>query len=179
MMELENLKPMPIDFILQRTALSWREALWGYEKKWLGWRSLIDLANRYENSNLKSADLLNELAVLGKDGTSAIRGIAEQLAMKEHDPGPAEIQQKWLYLALSWLDSRISEIPDVWIIIEEIYAEFDYPEVMRRFVPFLPVADQDKATWAKYADPKDYLREQWRKYLVTAGRKFNPHRGAR
>jgi len=62
-----SIKPLPMNFILERVRLSWRDALWGYEHQWLGWRSLVDLAT----SNLTDSEIDNsieaELASVQRD----------------------------------------------------------------------------------------------------------------
>lgn len=51
-------------------------------------------------------------------------------------------------------------------------ARGDYPPAMRKFVRYEPVTPEDKAEWSSYRKPEDYLREQWRRYLVDAGKRY-------
>lgn len=170
MIELNELKPVPVEFIGDKTTLSWREAIWGYERGWLGWRSLVELAQSQLAANGADIELLGRLRALGKDDSHEAGDIARLLATAE--TGSDNPTQKWLYIVLSWLFSKREEISDYWTVIEEIYAEFDYPSAIKKFVRYEPVSPEDKAAWSSYTAPEGYMLDQWRKYLEEASKKY-------
>lgn len=169
----EGLKPVPVGFACEKARLTWADAVWAHDRGWFGWRSLVELARIEDDAN-DGMDVLRRLRGSGKDDSHEVADLARRLAAMEGDTGdPAP---KWLYIVLSWLYFKRDEILDYWTVIEEIYAEFDYPSTMRRFVRYEPVSPEDKAEWSSYPKPEDYLREQWRKYLADAEKRYSPSR---
>ena len=95
-----------------------------------------------------SADpIILELACLTKTDVGRVNEVLELTAdpLRIHDP--RESARKWLFLELQELYLLRDRIDDPLGVIEEIYAEFDYPSVMASFVRYMP-ADEGHAVGA-------------------------------
>lgn len=55
-------------------------------------------------------------------------------------PGSADSLRRWLFLQLSALWEVRGRLADPLGAVEEVYADFDYPEVMAPFVRYMPAA---------------------------------------
>ena len=165
---MEALTPIPVDFIREKVNLSWREAVWGLDRKWLGWRSLVDLARAQSERNHRS-ELIAELATVDKDRSHRASELARQLAATEPAVDEAYLKRKWLYLVTARLAQTKEEQTEFWKVIEEIYAEFDYPQEMRSFVPYEPPDGNDTG---HYQTPYARLESNLQKYLSQAGAEF-------
>ena len=135
MTPLETLKPLPVDFVLGKTCLSWREALWGFEKGWLRWKSLIELAKHLQKTELAS-EALDTLAQCGKDQSHEVGELAATLALAEGQRDEKDIKAKWQHLVVSQIYEQRQRFDDYWRVIDEAYDDFDYPNDMNRFVSY-------------------------------------------
>ena len=64
---------IPVEFISRWTRhLTWREARYGLTEKWLGWRSMTELAALHLSGNPDTYRLEDDLAHLGKDDLEGI-----------------------------------------------------------------------------------------------------------
>lgn len=135
MTQLESLKPLPIEFILSKTHLSWREAIWGFEKGWLRWKSLIDLAKHRQTQGTDNV-LLDTLARCGKDQSHEVEGLALELAQAEEALIETDVKAKWQYLIVARIHELRPRLDDFWRIITEIYDDFEYPQDMNRFISY-------------------------------------------
>lgn len=135
MTPLETLKPLPIDFILRKSRLSWREALWGFEKGWLRWKSLIELAKHQQKTTTES-EALDTLARCGKDQSHEVGELATALALAEGQHDEKAVKAKWQHLIVSQIYEQKHRFDDYWRVIDEAYEDFDYPPDMDRFVSY-------------------------------------------
>jgi hypothetical protein len=70
-----------------------------------------------------------------------------------------------LFLLLAWLYENRGKVQDPLGLVEELYADFDYPEQIAGFVRYMPPQDPSRVG-------DSYLVENWRRYLDTAGRMY-------
>lgn len=164
MKELASIQPLQTAFVKKLASVDWREAVWGLEHGWLGWRSLVELAQ----SGDPASDAASELARCGKDQSHEAVELARTLASREGPPDIESIRKKWLYLSLAWLYSRRQDIPEVWKLVELLYAEFEYPEEMEDFVPYMPAKGEQNAS------PEENMMAAWDKALVRMRERFAP-----
>ncbi|MCY1354542.1 hypothetical protein D9M68_271760 [compost metagenome] len=151
-------RSVPYLFIRERVLLSWRDALWGYEHQFIGWTDIIDIAT--DRLLLGSSDPLEvELSCLGKSETPRIGELLRVLAYNEPDNHLNKPEKKWLFLVLAWLFENRAVIPDPFVEIEYIYAEFDYPPEIEGFVSYMPASDG--------YDPSQHSTEENRERLIT------------
>ena len=83
----------------------------------------------------------------------------------------AELRDKWLYLVLAWLYEQRGAVPDPLQTVEEVYADFGYPEEIAGLIRYMPMDGPDLGS--REANERR-LFERWRQYLDSAAAKHLP-----
>lgn len=87
-------------------------------------------------------------------------------------PLTGEMEAKWLYLVLDWLYQHRADLADPLQTVEEVYADFGYPECLSSFVRYMPMQGPDLGSRAAN---EARLFERWKSYLdECAGRLVPP-----
>lgn len=162
---------LPLHFILSRLSLTWPEALWGYQQGFLGWSSLVQLA---EERLLKGSDdaLEIELASLGKEETGRVGEIVRELSKKIPLVAEDEIKKKWLYLVLARVYEKRADLSNPLGRVEDIYSDFGYPQEVAQFVRYMPVTDSYTPGKHSKEENERRLFIKWKEYLDTTQRKY-------
>lgn len=74
--------------------------MWGYERQWFGWSSLVDLAVEKLSTESDNHPLEVELASLEKNHSWRAGEIVRELAEKQNDDSQ-DVSAKWLYVIRS------------------------------------------------------------------------------
>jgi hypothetical protein len=161
-------KPLPADFVISHCELSWREALWGLEHGWVDWSYLVALAvHHVERGADASAHEVELAGVSAKEWHEAVR-LAWKLAEGETIAADENLQEKWLYLVLRWVYDNRNCLVDPLGIVEEIYADFGYPNELTPFVRYMPVSDGYNPQKHSATENEARLLANWGKYLATS-----------
>ena len=166
-MELVKLH-ITAEFVRDRTALTWREVLFGIDNELLSPEAAVDLAAGQVATLEAPAPALLELA--GLSPGEPTRHLVESLAAAAdavEDRGA--LQKKWLYLVLAWIFEHRSSYPEPLRAVEEVYADFGYPEAVASFVRFMPMIGPDLGS---KEDNERRLFESWKQYLDEASREY-------
>ena len=153
---------IPSTFIRLRSHLTWREVELGLQNGWLTDEAAIDLAIDRVTAGDDSPDVVELASVLPHEKYKApfiVRGLAER--------DSACSREKWLFLLLAWLYEHRDTVEEPLALVEQLYADFDYPEEMASFVRYMPPQDPSRV-----GEP--YLLDAWRRYLETVGRNYTP-----
>lgn len=156
---------IPIEFVLARTRLTWGDAQYGLDHGWLNSRSMIDLALTALEHKTENDPLELRLAGLREDEEWAIPELVEKLAQLEPADSIDEAKKKWLCLILAWLYERRAEFDDPFPIINEIYADFDYPEEIKGFVSYMPLGEPRSIPPYKAETPRERMLRLWQEYV--------------
>lgn len=81
---------------------------------------------------------LVELAGLDRDDIPAIRDALHAVDADAADLSPPESVRKWIYLQLRAAYLLRDRLTDPLGIVEQIYADFDYPDAIAGFVRYMP-----------------------------------------
>ncbi len=159
-----KLTPVPYSFICERALLSWRNALWGYERQLIGWSDVVAIA---EDRLLLGSDnpMEIELACLGKSETQQVGELLRALADDESEDTGSASYKKWLFLVLAWLFENRDAVPDPLIEVESIYADFGYPPEIEGFVYYKPATDGYDPSQHSIKENKARLFSKWEQYL--------------
>jgi hypothetical protein len=155
---------IPWAFIRELTRLSWQDAAFGYHQQWFAWSDAVELACDYLLQGDDSAAVV-ELAGVSKVEAHFVGEMLdrlEKISVQDHQATTAE---KWLYLHLAWLYERRSAVDDPLEEVEEIYAEFGYPDDMAPFVRYMPAADGYDPSLHSVDENYSKLISNWRSYL--------------
>lgn len=155
------------DFVRAHTKLTWRDVLFGMENELLAPRAAVDLAVDRLATDPEPPPALVELAGLTAGDPSM--DLVERLAIAEKGVALELIHRKWLYLVLAWLFVHQEEYTDPLQTVEEVYADFGYPETIVPFVRYMPMTGPDLGS--KEAN-ESRLYEKWRAYLQEASEEY-------
>jgi hypothetical protein len=165
-------QPLPTDFVLGRTFLTWREALWGYEHQWIDWSCLTELAVERISSESKSHPAAIELAGMMKEETAGAGDLVRVLANTEPVVSEEILRQKWLYLILRWLFENREQFSDPLAMVEDIFCDFGHPLEIAKFIRYMPVTDNYDPRQHSKAENEERMFNHWREYLKTAEKQF-------
>lgn len=156
--------PPTLEFCLEAVHLSWSDVLWAVEKGIFGWRDVQKFAvanlDKIESS---SFDLDTQIAALGKNDASEIMDLARSASSSEG--GGIDTAARWRFLLLKWVYENRPLFANSLGVVEDLYAEFGFPQDMEAFVPFLPPSDGWEPTKHSQAENEMRLFDNWRRYL--------------
>jgi hypothetical protein len=157
---------IPPAFIRERARLTWREILFGIENELLAPGAAVDFAGD-DLAHDNPPEALVELADLSNGEPT--RALVEQLANAAREQEEEEIRSKWLYLVLAWIFDHKESFPDPLQTVEEVYADFGYPERVADLVRYMPTDEPDLGSRELN---ERRLYEKWKRYLDDEGAKL-------
>ncbi|PIK78296.1 DUF2247 family protein [Pseudomonas sp. 382] len=109
-----------------------------------------------------------DLASLDGDQDSDVRECVAQLAAQDvrDDKGS---EKAWLFLILLWVFVNRDKYQDPLAVVEEIYADFDYPESMEPIVRYMPAVDSS-------LEGEDKIFKVWSTMLESSRRELEGDR---
>lgn len=166
-----NMLPITYDFIDGNVVLLWCDVKWAYERKLIGWHVIVKHA---ENLVLlgESSQLELELSCKDKMDTHEINLILDHLVMHCVSTDEREAREKWLYIILLWLFIHRGDYSEPLEMVESIYADFDYPEIIKDFVRYMPIDDGYDPSMHSYIENTDRLYKKWETYLTQESMRF-------
>jgi hypothetical protein len=154
---------IPYRFVGERTRMSWHDVRFGLVNQLLDPQAAIEMAVDQVAEYEEPSGSLLELA--GASKNEPIMELVEQLAGGESPRSEDETRNKWLYLVLAWLYDHRTEDPDPLQRVEEVYADFGYPEHIASFVRYMPMQGPDLGS--REANERR-LFERWKRYIDEA-----------
>lgn len=155
--------PVSIDFITERVRLRVGELSLGYGQGWIDERAVIALAlAQYDNASDDCP--MARIALLLDFERSRVRELIDMADAEGASRDEGDAQRVWLYLFLAWLyDHRLTI--DAYAIIDEMFAEFEYPEAMEGFVTFMPLVGGEAAG-------VEAMDRRWKQFLNEEQKHF-------
>jgi hypothetical protein len=117
---------------------------YGLERSFIKEWTVIDLAVDAVRRGASDPVLL-ELAVLLRDEVERVTDVLAALDDPERIHDPRESVRKWLYLQLKAAYSQRMRLSDPLGVVEQIYADFDYPPAVAPFVRYMPFQPGDES----------------------------------
>jgi hypothetical protein len=133
----------------------------GFRRGFLKPADVVTLAT-HEVGRGADDDVLMALASLLRDETGRVPEVLELLDDPERVHDPRESARKWLYLQLKAAYDERERLNDPLGVVEEIYADFDYPSAVAPFVRYMPLRPGDEPGTGP-------LMDRWRDYLNGEG----------
>lgn len=152
---------VPYGYASSKANFSWHEILFALNHGLLSSYSAVEHAMEELRSVDDYSDALVELASLNEG--EPVREYVESLASLEKDT-TTDTESKWLYVLLSWVYENRSDYDDALQIIEQIYADFDYPQSIESFVRYMP---SDEPSLGSVEKDSERLYEKWNSYLIS------------
>ncbi|OEH82143.1 hypothetical protein BCR26_14350 [Enterococcus rivorum] len=128
------------------------------ENKIITRSEVINFATHILDEGILGFDWVLKIAIA--DEYEDILPYIHELINLEDSEDNSMIQDKWRYVILKELYSKKSTYEDFNEKVEEVYADFDYPEDMAGFIGYMPsVAGKS-------------MEESWQEYLTSSEEKF-------
>ena len=160
-----------VEYVMNGVALDWADVLWAYTGGFIGWRMPIDIANFRLDRGLLENDLEIELAAVGKDNDFMVRQLLEELARGDCQSEERSMR-KWLFLAVKRAYENRDLMSDPYAVIDEIYADFGYPDEIRHLTTFMPAADNYVPHLYTAEENRIHALRNWPAYLENAPNTF-------
>lgn len=156
------------EFIRGRTQLTWQEMFFGIDNELLSPGAAADFAAHQVGAQDNANPTLVELAGVCSGETT--RDLVEQLAAAEPRQSSEAMRRKWIYLMLAWIFEHKESYPDPLRAVEEVYADFGYPDFIVSLVRYMPV---DEPSLGSREANESRLYDKWKRYLDSASDEFN------
>jgi hypothetical protein len=160
---------VPYDFIRDRIRMSWRDVLFGLEEELLDPAAPTKMAAERLTNEAHASPNLVELA--GLSAGEDVRPCVERLASDERDDAVQAIRARWLCIVLAWILEHKDDYGDPLQAVEEVYADFDYPEGIAGFVRYMPSNEPDLGS-RELNEARLYRK--WQVYVEDCSRKYAP-----
>jgi hypothetical protein len=158
-----------LDFCVQSVNLQWNDVVWGVEHGIFTWKDVRNFAvQRMSDPRSATFDIENSIASLDKNEAAEMMDLARDAASNASPVATGQEQEKWLFLLLKWAYENRSLISYPLGVVDELYAEFGYPEKMESFVAFLPSKDGWEPAKHTATENENRLLENWGKYLRSS-----------
>lgn len=149
-------------FVLaEEIAMTAEDLQYGFEHGFLKPADVIAIATHEMGCGADDAVLVT-LGSLLRDEESRVPEVLESLDDPERIHDPRESARKWLYLQLKAAYDERERLSDPLGVVEEIYADFDYPSAVAPFVRYMPLRPGDEPGVGP-------LMSRWADYLAREG----------
>ncbi len=155
-----------VEFILSKVSVDWQDTLWAFDHKLLGWKSIIELAEKRILDG-SEVELEIDLAFSGKGNSEFVGQTLRELASTESPRPDSVAHDKWLYVVLAWLFENREAFSAPLSNVEEIYADFDYPEDIVEFIAYMPSIDEYDPSRHSPDENTQRMFRKWEEYLTS------------
>lgn len=162
---------IPFCFLNQTATLSWADIRYAIAHNWIASDVVVDFALYRLALPLIEAQA-EELEFLYVKADWRIIDLVEVLACREHFPENI-LERKWLFIVLSWIYANKATFDAPLQLVEEVYAEFDYPQSISSFVRYMPMTEPDLGSRQKN---EERLYQYWQDYLVAEAAHWKTNR---
>ncbi|OEC32586.1 hypothetical protein A7D25_23310 [Pseudomonas sp. 21C1] len=146
--------------------LSWGDIKYGLDRGFLSSIGVVEYA--VKRLSAESPAEQYELACLDGDNANDVQECVSRLAVK--DARDVEWAEKtWIFLILLWVFINRDRYQDPLGIVEELYADFDYPESIASIVRYVPAVDPS-------LEGEDQLFKNWSDILESFRQKLQASR---
>ena len=155
---MSNYREIPLEFIRERHGLTWREVEVGIREQWLRRCDAVVIAiARVEGGN-EDPDLLALAGVL-KEDEGDVADLVSALVTRILGNSEQDARLSWMRILLAWVYEKRSGFSDPLGIVEQIYADFGYPDEIRHLVRYNPPDDSSPE------GGEDSLLRKWAEYV--------------
>ncbi len=176
---LESTHPMnsleikiPYAYFSELVKLNWYDVLFAIENAYLPLKAAVDHAIKEVEENPDYYDTVFNLAMISPNDISSNEEISKNivsLAELVSDSDKSITKEKILFVLLSWIYENQKNYDDPLRVIEIIYDDFNFPEIIKKFVRYEPSSNTihgtiDENNNRLYSNWQDYLKVQIVKY---------------
>jgi hypothetical protein len=128
-------------FLQSHGPLSWQHMSWALGHGLIGWKDLVQYANTGPKPSGALTEAAESLRNLDKESAHRANELADILAGTEAAITDDEKRHRWMLLTLDWVLTNRESFKDPLGEVEEIYADFDYPQEIAPLVRYMPPTD--------------------------------------
>ncbi|MCA9643524.1 MAG: DUF2247 family protein [Polyangiaceae bacterium] len=130
---------LPAELVLS-VPWTWQSLAWGLQKGLIGRVVAIQAATRLLAQGEPASAEVVELAGCAIDDP-LVEQLVTRLARDQAEAGA--VDEPWLYLVLRWVYDNQTRFADPLQVVDEVYADFDYPAAISSFVRYMPSDSPD------------------------------------
>lgn len=157
------------DYVSELIRLTWQDIMYGIENRFLTEDAVIKYAVDELCIDENPSEIILELSCL-QIGDSIYPYMDElkrlQQEQKNSDGSPKE---KFLYVLLNWVYEHKNNYEDPLDAVEYIYGDFDYPEIISKFVKYMPLEEPNLGSVELN---RERLFKYWKNYLDREKTKY-------
>ena len=142
--------------------------MYAIEEGFLSAETAVEHAIAELEKNENPAPAIIDLACLKKG--ESIHPYIDNLAGTIPEHKNKETQEKILYALLNWVYEKKNEYSDPFEVVEIIYADFDYPKNISKFVRYMPC---DQLPLGTLEENIGRLYNNWKLFLDMQKQKYN------
>lgn len=159
------------EYVSSKVDITWEDIKFGIDQGFLSTDAAIKHATKLAAENPNFSSVVFELASLYLE--DSIQPYFDQVVKSESITENEEIAaEKWLYLTLNWLYENKEEFPDPLALVEEVYADFNYPESISKFVRYMPLEEGEEPLSPNKEMAVANIYKNWLNYLVHQANRF-------
>ncbi len=164
---------IPYSYIAKYVKLNWYDILFAVEHNFLKIESIREHALKVIAINPYCEAVIYELAIFFNDFYSDydIINVVYKLSYKVSEEEKNEVQEKFLYVILSWLYDNKNNVTAPLEAIEIIYADFNYPNEIQELIRYMPNDDVNISS-LKGNIGLENIYNKWRVYLNCRKEKY-------
>lgn len=155
---MSNDRAIPLEFIRERHGLTWREVEVGIREQWLRRGDAVAIAMARVERGDEDLDLLALAGVL-KEDEGDVADLVSALVTRIPGNSEQDARLSWMRILLAWAYEKRSGFSDPLGIVEQIYADFGYPDEIRHLVRYNPPDDSSPE------GGQDSLLRKWGEYV--------------
>lgn len=138
--------------------IGWEDLRLGLALGLVSPRSVVEFASLVVSGGAHDS-VLEELAGFQMDDARAVYAVLQVDIDGEVELVPAQSVRKWVYLQLKAAFEMRNRLRDPLGVVEQIYADFDYPEDVAEFVRYMPTSLGEETG-------ESVLFDKWARYLT-------------
>jgi hypothetical protein len=141
--------------------------MWGIEHGIFAWKDVHNFSlHRLSDPQSPTFEIENTISSLDKNEASEMMDLAREAAIKSNPIAMEQVKERWLFLLLKWIYEDMDFNTNPFGVVEELYAEFGYPESIESFVGFLPPKDGWEPIKHTVEENENRMLRNWEMYLT-------------
>lgn len=152
---------IPISYIINLVPLDWDDIHFAIINGYINVYDIIEFAIKMLETNPDN-EIISEIASLSHKDALVDEKITCSVNKLLKDSDISQIKSKFLYVILSYVFDKRYFFEDPFTAVEVVYADFDYPETIKKFVRFMP---KNRFNFKKNIIESEYMFAEWKKFL--------------
>ena len=160
------------DYVSKLVSISWDDLLFAINHGFMKQETLIEHAINVASNEEEPSQMVIDLACLTA-GESA-QPFINLLSDGTNNEDDSKSREKFLYLLLNWIYEHQDLYSDPLEAVEYVYADFDYPEEITKFVRYMPASEPVNQSLQLN---RERLFNKWEQYLKDRKEEYSSARG--